>query len=140
MFVDASAILAIIKKEPEAELFTEKLKNAAKIYASAMSRYEAVAGLVIASRKEGQKISAKTIADAVSMVDDFFDIFNIRIVSIDENVSREAIEAFANYGRGTGHRAQLNMGDCFSYGVARAHKLPLLFKGNDFVHTDIRKA
>jgi len=140
MFIDASAILAIIKKEPEAALFAEKLKNQTKIYTSAISRYEAVAGLSVASRKEGQKISAKAIADAVVMIDDFFDIFDVQIISIGENEAREAIEAFANYGKGTGHKAQLNMGDCFSYGVARIHGLPLLFKGDDFIHTDIRQA
>jgi len=140
MFIDASAILAVIKKEPEAELFAEKIKNATKICASAMSRYEAVVGLATASRKAGQRISAKAIADAVSMVDDFFEIFDIRIIPIDEREAKEAIEAFANYGKGTGHRAQLNMGDCFSYGVAKSHKLPLLFKGSDFIHTDIKKA
>ncbi len=49
------------------------------------------------------------------------------------------MEAFARYGKGR-HRADLNLGDCFAYAVARVHGVPLLFKGNDFVHTDVALA
>lgn len=50
------------------------------------------------------------------------------------------MEADARYGRGTGHRARLNLGDCLAYAAAVAHDAPLLFKGDDFVHTDVKRA
>lgn len=58
------------------------------------------------------------------------------MIQISAAIGREAIKAFRIYGKGR-HRADLNMGDCFAYACARAYRLPLLFKGNDFVHTDI---
>ena len=51
-----------------------------------------------------------------------------------------AIDAFSRYGKGLGHKAGLNFGDCLAYAVARTHAAPLLFKGDDFVHTDIEPA
>ena len=51
-----------------------------------------------------------------------------------------ARQAYRDYGRGSGHRANLNFGDCFSYALARVKREPLLYKGDDFVHTDLRSA
>ena len=58
------------------------------------------------------------------------------VVPIDGVVGHIALEAFERYGKGR-HKAALNMGDCFAYGCAKAHKVPLLFKGRDFAYTDI---
>jgi len=140
MFIDASAIIAIIRKEPEAELFKEKLKNSKKIYTCAMSKYEAVAGLCMALRQKDKKISQDIITQSINLVDSFFNIFNIDIVAIGQQEADLSIEAFAHYGKGTGSKAQLNMGDCFAYACAKNKKMPLLFKGNDFIHTDIKQA
>ena len=61
------------------------------------------------------------------------------MIDISAAIAREALLAFDQFGRGR-HKADLNMGDCFSYACARERGLPLLFKGNDFVHTDITLA
>ncbi len=62
------------------------------------------------------------------------------IVAFDARLLRIARNAFDHYGKGRGHPAALNFGDCMSYAVAKAHDVPLLFKGEDFTHTDIRPA
>ena len=59
---------------------------------------------------------------------------------IDATVSWLAADAFLRYGKGRGHRAQLNFGDCLSYAVAKQLDAPLLYKGDDFIHTDIKSA
>jgi len=140
MFVDASVILAILLGEDDSALFVEKMKHTSKLYFSAVVRFEAIARLAREKSREGGAIGPADINRAVELVDEFLRRYAFEALPVYIKESDLSIEAFTNYGKGTGHRAQLNMGDCFSYGVARAHKLPLLFKGNDFVHTDIRKA
>jgi len=140
MFVDASVILAILLGERDSTLFVEKMKHASKCYFSAVVRFEAIARLARAKNKAGGAIRQTDIAKARELVDEFLNRYAFELLSIDTKESNLSIEAFAHYGKGTGHKAQLNMGDCFSYGVAKIHGLPLLFKGSDFIHTDIRKA
>ncbi|MCZ0737530.1 type II toxin-antitoxin system VapC family toxin [Phreatobacter sp. AB_2022a] len=65
---------------------------------------------------------------------------NISVVAIDAGIARQAVAAFALYGKGRGHPAQLNLADCMSYACAKAYRAPLLFKGNDFSQTDIAAA
>lgn len=65
---------------------------------------------------------------------------HIQLIAIQPDMGLEALKAFARYGKGQGHPAQLNMGDCFAYAVAKTHNVPLLFTGNDFPHTDITPA
>ena len=62
------------------------------------------------------------------------------IEPVTEAQARIAREAYRDYGRGSGHPARLNFGDCFAYALARATGEPLLFKGSDFIHTDIEPA
>jgi ribonuclease VapC len=57
------------------------------------------------------------------------------VVPISENETMAAFEAYRRYGKASGHQAQLNLGDCFSYGVAEVHDMPLLYKGLDFMYT-----
>ena len=63
-----------------------------------------------------------------------------RIVPVLPEDAEIAADAFLRFGRGSGHKAQLNFGDCFSYALAKSRNLPLLFKGDDFIHTDIEPA
>jgi ribonuclease VapC len=65
---------------------------------------------------------------------------SILVVPIDAAIARKAVAAFAMYGKGRGHPAQLNLADCMSYACAKIHRVPLLFKGNDFSRTDIQVA
>jgi ribonuclease VapC len=64
----------------------------------------------------------------------------IAVVPFDEPMAEAAFDAFKRYGKGQGHRAQLNIIDCAAYALAKTRDLPLLFKGNDFASTDIRPA
>jgi ribonuclease VapC len=131
MFVDASAIVALITNEPDAELLESKLGMASQIITSPMAVYEAVLG--IARKRTGDLEIARESVEALLRE------VEIKTVPIDEIIGNEAIDAFQKFGRGN-HKAALNMGDCFSYACAKVHRVPLLFKGNDFVHTDVRIA
>jgi ribonuclease VapC len=131
MFVDASAIIAIIAQEAEAGDLSARLARAERVAVSPIALYEATTGL---ARKR-----ACSIEDAASLVEEFAEATGARIIDITAAIARDAARAFGRFGRGR-HRADLNMGDCFSYACARAEGLPLLFKGDDFVHTDIEAA
>ncbi len=131
MFVDASVIIAILTYEDEKTYYELKLKSAEAVVTSPMAIYEAVAGVA-------RKLSC-SIRDAQSAVSKFVTETEARIASADEAIGEAALVAFDRFGKGR-HKAGLNMGDCFSYACARHHRVPLLFKGNDFVHTDIRVA
>lgn len=127
MFIDASAAIAILSGEEDGAVLAGKLEGAEKCFISPLAIYETVAGL---ARKR-----ACPIEEAEALVNAFVGEVGAELVDISEPVGRLAIEAFARYGKGR-HRADLNLGDCFAYAVARFHGVPLLFKGNDFVHTD----
>jgi ribonuclease VapC len=73
-------------------------------------------------------------------VDDFLDRLSVEIEPVTPEQARIARDAYRDYGRGSGHAANLNFGDCFSYALARAMREPILFKGEDFIHTDLRSA
>jgi len=131
MFVDASVIIAVLTFEDEKELFETKLKNAVAIVTSPIAIYEAVLGVTC-------KLSCG-VRDAQSAVSSFVNETEAEILSIDEAIGEAALAAYDKFGRGK-HKAALNMGDCFAYACAKSRKMPLLFKGNDFIHTDIRIA
>jgi ribonuclease VapC len=131
MFIDASAIIAIMADEADRLLLSKRLAQASETFVSPIVVYEATTGL--ARRR------ACSIAEAESLVDAFVDEVRATMVDISVDIAREACRAFGRFGRGK-HKAELNMGDCFSYACARACDSPLLFKGNDFIHTDIAMA
>src|ERR1035437_9777915 len=70
-------------------------------------------------------------------VDEFFKIAQISIEAVTETHAQIARDAYRDFGKGSGHPAKLNFGDCFAYALAKSQREPLLFKGNDFTHTDI---
>lgn len=131
MFVDASALVAIVTFEPEKERLELSLKNSAEVSTSALTLYEAA--LAITHKKE------ISIEAAIAFVDEFVRESGAVIIPIDADIGREAILAFDRFGKGR-HRAALTMGDCFSYACAKVHHVSLLCKGDDFVHTDMRIA
>src|SRR5688500_7606299 len=128
MFVDASAIIAIITQEEGWESLASRLSQAPRSLVSALSVWEAVIGLA----REAQI----PFEQAEALVDRFVEETGAETVEVGAAIGREALRASRLYGRGR-HRADLNFGDCFAYACARARGAPLLFKGNDFVHTDI---
>ena len=128
MVVDTSALVAILLREPDAARFEQALAGAPIRLLSVVSRVEL--SLVIEGRKR-----AAGRADVERLLrDGGFDI-----VSVTPQQAEIAIDAFRRYGRGR-HRAGLNIGDCFSYALAVATDHPLLFKGDDFIHTDLQPA
>lgn len=126
MIVDPSAILAIIYAEPEELIYIELIKSE-ECLLSSPSYVEA--SIVIGSKhgKQGTD-NLNLLIEALSIV----------VLSFSVEQAQFAIEAFLKYGKGH-HPAKLNMGDCFSYALAKSLKQPLLFKGNDFTYTDIDK-
>lgn len=130
MFIDASALTAIVSSEEEADAFLTVLEASPnQPLTSAIAIYEA--SLAIARRNGVPTPKARDLLEA------FLSGYEVAVVPIDAETARLAIDAHLRYGKGTGHPAQLNMGDCFAYACARAHGARLLYKGGDFVHTDL---
>jgi ribonuclease VapC len=128
MFLDASAIIAILAAEDDAASLAARLDQAPQVHTSAMAVYETVVGLA--------RIGNASMEDTLALVESFLVETNAKIVPIDGATGREAVAAFFRYGRGR-HAAALNMGDCFTYACARQLATALLCKGNDFPRTDI---
>jgi ribonuclease VapC len=131
MFVDASAWTAIILSEPEADTFEAKLMASDLVLTSAIANWETARAVMKVTRQSQSRVQA-IIADYQSGV-------RASLVQIGEVEQGLTLEAHARFGKGV-HPAKLNMGDCFAYACARAHGAPLLYKGGDFSHTDIRAA
>jgi ribonuclease VapC len=125
--VDASILVAIIREEDEAALFTDILDETESIM-SAVSYVET--HMVVAGRKldPNPKRVELTARD-----------LGIEIVDVTADQTEAAIRAFIHYGKGR-HKARLNLADCFTYGLAKSRGMPLLFKGDDFALTDIVSA
>jgi ribonuclease VapC len=132
MFVDASAIVAILTREPEADAFADLLEKASSPITSPIAIFEAVLG--ICRKRHG------SVEEARSDVRDFLRVAAVQTVAITDKEAELALDAFSRYGKGRGHPAQLNMGDCFAYAVAKTERTELLFKGEDFEKTDIASA
>ena len=132
MYVDASAIVAILTREPDADALADALDGARAPITSAVAVFESVLGVC---RKRHA-----SVAEAREDVREFLEAAKIRMVAITSEEADAALDAFARYGKGRGHPARLNMGDCFAYAVAKNHHASLLFKGDDFTQTDIRTA
>ena len=130
MIVDSSALVAILREEPEREVLREKLLFAEKAPRMASVNFLETAIVIDAKR------------DAVTSrkLDDLIEKFGIEIVSVTPEHARIARDAYRDFGRGSGHPAKLNFGDSIAYALARSESEPLLFVGNDFIHTNIDAA
>ncbi len=126
MIVDASAVLAIILAEDDADRFSEAVSNALHLRISAVNWLEAAIRL--------DRISRPKEAFAL---DDFIDRAEIEIAAVTPAHALLARRAYRAYGKGSEHPARLNLGDCFAYGLAKATGEPLLCKGDEFRSTDI---
>lgn len=129
MFVDASALVALLTEETEAAPFARKIDEAEHAITSPIAVYETVMAL---ARKTRQAPSV-LLAD----LHGFLFASGIQVAAVDEEAGDGAVEAHVRYGRGTGHPAALNMGDCFAYAMAKQHGAALLYKGDDFARTDL---
>ena len=127
MIIDSSAILAILFGEPDAPTF------ARAIAAAEVRRISAANWLETAIR-----IDSGSGAIGSNAFDDLIREASIEVVPVTREQAHLARSAYRAYGKGSGHPAQLNFGDCFAYGLAKTTGEPLLFKGNDFAATDIQ--
>ena len=128
-FVDASVVVAITGREPDWEAYATRLDEEAIRFWSPLSRWESIVGS--RSRLQTDLVAATRVVDEVASLNGF------DMIPIGEHEGKIAIDAWRRYGKGSGHRAQLNMGDCFAYACAVTNRARLLFKGDDFLHTDL---
>ncbi|MGC2321422.1 MAG: type II toxin-antitoxin system VapC family toxin [Terriglobales bacterium] len=129
MIVDTSALIAILRDEPGATAYAKAIARAAVRRISA-ANYVETAAVIDAGR---DPIASRRFDDLVQEA-------QLVIEPVTAAQARIAREAYRDFGRGSGHPAGLNFGDCFAYALARAVNEPLLFKGDDFTHTDIASA
>jgi len=128
MYVDASGILAVLLAEPERDAMLQRLAVSRRRVTSVATMFEAVLAL---ARKTGDR------QNAPRQVRQFLRMADVEIVPVEVASSDFLIEAFQKYHRGSGHAARLNFGDCITYAVAKALGLKILYKGDDFAHTDM---
>jgi ribonuclease VapC len=126
MVIDTSALVAIALHEPSRESLLDAIRAAVTRTVSSVSLLEA--GIVLRARS-GQP--------GVQALYDFLENQSIETVVFDEAQAKLAVAAFARFGKGMGHRAQLNFGDCAVYGLAAMRGEPLLATGSDFAATDL---
>ncbi len=129
MIIDTSALLAILRDESDAAIYAAAIQRASARRLSAASFVET--GAVIDSSRN--PVASRGL-------DDLLQEAQIIIDPVTEAQARIAREAYRDFGRGSGHPARLNFGDCFAYALAKVAGEPLLFKGKDFVHTDVKSA
>jgi ribonuclease VapC len=129
MIIDASALIAILRDEPEARTFAKAIASTNIRRVSAVNYVEAAA-VIDASRNPV----------ASRRFDDLFRGAELIIETVTEAQARIAREAYRDFGKGSGHPAGLNFGDCFAYALAKTTGEPILFKGDDFTRTDLSPA
>lgn len=129
MIVDASALIAILRNEPETEAFVRAIDGAPRPRISAANFLEAA---IVVDRARNP-LPARRLGDLIAEL-------RVVIEPVTEEQAHIARQAYRDYGRGSGHPARLNFGDCFAYALARVTGEPLLFKGEDFRQTDIAPA
>jgi ribonuclease VapC len=129
MFVDASALVAVLLDEPEADRIAAALDNPEPHLTSPVAIFETVAALM---RRKGcsRSVGEQWVRAALSAA-------RIEIVPVTEEIGRVALDTYDRYGKGRRHPAQLNMGDCFAFACARVHGVALLYKGDDFKRTEL---
>ena len=129
MIVDTSALVAILRDEPDAKQYARAIEAAAARRLSAANFVEAAA-VIDGSR---DPVASRRLDDLIREAE-------ITIEPVTEGQARIAREAYRDFGKGSGHPAGLNFGDCFAYALAKALGESLLFKGKDFAETDIAAA
>jgi ribonuclease VapC len=129
MIIDTSALIAILKNEPESEAFSEAIETAKVVRISAASYLESN---IVVGRCKNPILTAR--------LEEILENPGLQIEPVTAAQAKIAWEAYRDYGKGSGHPANLNFGDCFSYALAREKREPILYKGDDFAHTDLRSA
>jgi len=131
IFVDASALTAVIGDEPMSDRVLVCLESNADFFTSPVAVYETA--LAVA------RIANYSVTEALAEVRDLVSRAGIIVEAIDDEHASAALAAFSRFGKGR-HPAGLNMGDCFAYACAKTRDAAILFVGNDFSRTDLRDA
>ena len=126
--VDTSALLAFLAAEPEAEDMARVMYGSPVLVCAPTW---AETGIVVSNRLG---------PDGLDRLQRLAQALQFDVVAFDRDLADAFVAAHRRFGRGSGHTANLNFGDCFAYALAKTRKLPLLFKGDDFIHTDIEPA
>lgn len=129
MIVDTSALIAILRAEDDASDMAHAIEEAAERRISA-ANYLETAVVIDGSR---DPVASRRFDELIQAAD-------LLVEPVTRDQARIAREAYRDFGKGSGHKAGLNFGDCFAYALAKATGEPLLFKGNDFTHTDVTPA
>ncbi|GMA32662.1 type II toxin-antitoxin system VapC family toxin [Litorihabitans aurantiacus] len=125
MIVDSSALVAVLRDEPDAGGLRRAMAGEPRVVVGAPTLVET--SVVVGPSRHGD-------------LDDLLRDIGAVVAPFTPEHARIARQAYARYGRGSGSPARLNFGDAMSYAVAMEAGLPLLFKGDDFVHTDVERA
>jgi len=123
--LDSSAVIAILQREQEQERFMRMIEAADRCVISAATVFESAIVMNARRGPRGVAILHQLLASSTAEIHPFTDA-----------MVADAIDAYQRFGKGTGAKAQLNMGDCISYALAKSLAAPLLFKGDDFAATD----
>ena len=138
--VDASAIVAILVREPDAERLSQAIDAAPPpLLVSPLTIFEASLSLARAKLgpRPARKPTSHEIRAALAVVVAFVEANDLTEIEISGAIGRQAVEAAAVYGKAVGHEADLNFGDCFAYAAAKANGARLVYKGEDFSRTDL---
>ena len=130
MILDASALITFLRHEAEYDRVRDALANTVEPIRISSSTYLETAIVVDGKRNP---VSSREL-------DKLIETFEIEIVPFTGEHARIAREAYRDFGKGSGHPAKLNFGDCMAYALASSAREPLLYVGNDFSHTDIESA
>lgn len=126
MIIDTSALVAILRAEDDAATMAYAIEEATIRRISA-ANYLETAVVIDASR---DPVASRRFDELVEAAD-------LSVEPVTREQAHIAREAYRDFGKGSGHKAGLNFGDCFAYALAKSVGEPLLFKGNDFIHTDV---
>jgi len=129
VIVDASALVAVMRDESDAAAFTDAMATASRLRISAVNFVEAA--IVIDGAREPV---------ASRRFDEFVKKMGIEVEAVTPDQAQIARQAYRDFGKGSGHPAKLNLGDCFAYALAKTTGEALLFKGTDFIHIDVKRA
>jgi ribonuclease VapC len=131
MFIDASALTALLADEDDARELLARLTQSNIRLTSPLAVWEATIAIA--------RVLDLSIAETADALERYLALMEIKVVAVPPETGRIALEAFDRYGKGR-HPARLNFGDCFAYACARHFVQPLMFKGADFPQTDIEAA
>jgi len=131
MFIDASALTAMLADEEDGVALMERMQATRERVSSPIAVWESTLALA--------RLTGKSLDEARRGLERFLDIGGVEVRAVPPEAASLAIEANDRFGKGR-HKARLNMGDCFAYACARHFGLQMLYKGDDFALTDIEAA